>query len=242
VAHSSHASPFDPRFGPRNRRLRHGPADPRLTLRTLPVNDDVVVVTAAGEIDLANGAMFAEVLTAAAAPGPRLLACDLTGVGFLACTGITTLVELRADLAARGGLLRVVTTDSTVLRVLEATGELTNLGVCGDLTAALAGFGTPPAALAAPPAPLAALRTVLDQAVEQTTTLAALCGDLADQVAAVDHEHLVDERGVPWRAGDTLADTAEDLRAMQNHLATSALLAAPAIEDLGHLRGPDSST
>jgi hypothetical protein len=32
---------------------------------------------------------------------------------------------------------------------------------------------------------------------------------------------------------------AEDLRVLQNHLATGALLAAPTVEDLGNLRAAD---
>lgn len=238
------AGPFpdfrhDPRSRPR-RRQRPGPADQRLDLRTLALARDVVVLTAVGEIDLANNARFAEALTAAADREPRLLVCDLTGVEFLACTGIAALVELRSELEDRGALLRVVITDSTVLRVLDATGERDRLGVFGDLAGALAGFVEPPAAGGGVPTPLATLRDALDQAVQQTGTLAALCGVLAEQAAAVDAVRVVDERDT-WRAGETLADTVEDLRVVRNHLATGALLAA-AIEDLGQLRRTDPST
>ncbi|OLF13402.1 STAS domain-containing protein [Actinophytocola xanthii] len=232
-------SRYDPRSRER-RRLRPGPSDQRLALRTLAVNRGVVIVTALGEIDLANNARFAETLAAAADRDLRLLVCDLSGVEFLACTGIAALVELRAELHVRGALLRVVTTDSTVLRVLDATGERARLGVCADLPEALAGFVEPREAAAGPVTPLTTLRNALDEAVQQTGTLAALCGVLAEQVSALDAGHLGDERD-PWRPGDTLADTVQDLRVMRDHLATGVLLAA-AIDDLGQLRRTDPST
>jgi anti-anti-sigma factor len=238
------AGPFpgfrhDPRSRPR-RHQRSGPADQRLDLRTLAVARDVVVLTAVGEIDLANNARFTEALAAAADRGPRLLVCDLSGIEFLACTGIAALVELRAELGARGALLRVVTTDSAVLRVLDATGERDRFAVFGDLTDALAGFVEARAAGVGDPTPLTTLRNALDEAVQQTGTLAALCGLLAEQVSAVDAARVVDERDT-WTAGDTFADTVEDLRMVRNHLATGALLAA-AIDDLGQLRRTDPST
>ncbi|MGH3880166.1 MAG: hypothetical protein ACRDSK_24345, partial [Actinophytocola sp.] len=58
-------------------------------------------------------------------------------------------------------------------------------------------------------------------------------------VAALDADRLVDARGSHWRPRETLAEMAEDLRVLQNHLATGALLAAPTVEDLANLRTGD---
>ena len=225
----------DPRSRTR-RRQRLDTSASRLALSTDLVADGVVVVAVDGEIDLANKDALAEALaTVAADPGLRLLVCDLTTVSFLACAGVSVLVDTAAELDGRGALLRVVATDPTVLRVLDATGQRGPLGVRPHLSAALFGF------VRAATAPgLADLRTKLDAAVAQTTSLAELCGRLAAEVAAVEAERLVDQRGDHWRPDDTLADMAEDLRVLQKHLATGALLAAPTVEDLGHLR--DQST
>lgn len=231
----------DPRSRARRRQRLSSP-DQRLDLRTATIAPGVVIVTADGEIDLANRAALAEALsTVVESPGVRLLVCDLTMVGFLACTGVSALLDVKSELDGQGALLRVVTTDPTVLRVLDATGQHEALGVRPTLASALAGYAEPPPPPHPPPT-LAHLRTALDAAVQQTTSLAELCGRLAEQVAAVDAAQLVDERGGHWRPRDTLADMAEDLRALQNHLATGALLAAPTVEDLGHLRDAEQST
>jgi anti-anti-sigma factor len=235
------AARHDPRSRTRRRQRLTSP-DQRLDLRTTTIAPGVVIVTAAGEIDLANRAALAEALSTAVSDlDIRLLVCDLTNVGFLACTGVSALLDVRSELDVQGAVLRVVATDPTVLRVLDATGQLEALGVRPTLASALAGYAEPPPPPDAPPT-LAHLRTALDAAVQQTTSLAELCGRLADQVAAVDATRLVDVRGGHWRPRDTLADMAEDLRALQNHLATGALLAAPTVEDLGHLRDSEHST
>lgn len=110
----------------------------RLSLHWYAPDTGVMVVTAAGEIDLANrAALTSELSTASASPDLRLLVCDLTKVTFLACTGVAALVELWSELDSRGVLLRVVATNSIVLRALDATGQRENLGVCPNLTTAL---------------------------------------------------------------------------------------------------------
>ena len=198
----------------------------------------VVVVSAAGEIDLANrDALAAALGPPAAEPAVRLLVCDLSAIGFLACSGLSVLLDVKAELAARGAALRVVTADPTVLRTLDATGQLAALDVWPDLTSAL-NRGNRDGAVADEhdAGRLAELGVALARAVEQTTELAATWGVLAERVSALDADRLVDGRGGHWRPRETLAEMAEDLRVLQNHLATGALLAAPTVEDLGHLR------
>jgi anti-anti-sigma factor len=210
-------------------------------MRTL--GDGTTLLSAEGEIDLANrDALAAELAVPAADPAVRLLVCDLSATTFLACSGLSVLLDVKGRLAARDAVLRVVTADPTVLRMLDATGQRDRLDVRDNLDAALSGA----AARATAPAPillpspaghgLCSLTASLARAVEQTTQLAATWGRLAAQVAALDADQLVDGRGGHWRPRETLAEMAEDLRVLQNHLATGALLAAPTVEDLGHLR------
>lgn len=209
--------------------------DTRLVLRDDSPDPGVVVVRADGEIDLANREALAAALSPAAAdPATRLLVCDLSTTTFLACAGLAVLLEAKAVLATRGARLRVVAADPTVLRVMDVTGQRDALDVHPTLAGALAHLAPPTAA--APGSDLAELRAALDRAVEQTTELAATWGRLAERVSGLDTASLVDGRGERWTPRETLAEMAEDLRALQNHLATGALLAAPTVEDLGHLR------
>jgi anti-sigma B factor antagonist len=220
------------------RRPRAVPVDSRLVLRTEELSPGVVVVTADGEIDLANRAELAGALAGVIARhGLKLLVCDLTRVTFLACTGVSTLAEVRSELDGRGAALRLVTTDPVVLRVLDITGQRELLGVRPHLTSALTGFVP---ARATPPK-LAHLRLAVQAAVEQTTDLARLCDRLAEQVSAVEADRLVDRRGEDWHPDETLTEVAEDLRVLRNHLTTGALLAAPTVEDLRHLHDESST-
>jgi anti-sigma B factor antagonist len=213
-------------------RHRLASPDPLLALRTYTPGAGVVIVSAEGEIDLANrDALAAALGPPAADPATRLLVCDLSGSAFLACSGLSVLLDAQRELVARGAALRLVTADRTVLRMLEVTGRRSALDVRDSLADAL------PASSGEPAAGLAELAAELRRAVEQTTALAATWGRLAEQVSALDPDTLVDGRGEHWQPRETLAEMAEDLRVLQNHLATGALLAAPTVEDLGHLHG-----
>jgi anti-sigma B factor antagonist len=204
-----------------------------LALRSYEPRHGVVVVAAAGEIDLANrDALAAELAGPADDPATGVLVCDLSATSFVSCSGLSVLLDAHARLTARGAVLRVVTARSTVLRMLDATGQRTVLDVRPDVDSALCDGPMP----AGDGRALTELAASLTAAVAQTTELAAAWGRLAEQVAALDAELLRDGRGVHWRPRETLAEMAEDLRVLQNHLATGALLAAPAVEDLGHLR------
>lgn len=210
-----------------------------LKLREYTPRAGVAVVSAAGEIDLASR----DLLAAHLAPlvrdrSVRLLVCDLSAATFLACSGLSVLLDAKAGLDGRGAKLRVVTGESAVLRMLTATGQHTALDVRPVLAAAIPDgredIDEIRPALACDD--LVELRTSLARAVEQTSLLATTWGRLAGQVAALDAERLVDGRGAHWQPRETLAEMAEDLRVLQHHLATGALLAAPTVEDLGHLR------
>ncbi len=213
-----------------------------LELRTYTPRHGVVVVSATGEVDLANRAVLAAELAAPAAdPATGVLVCDLSETSFLSCSGLSVLLDAKARLSTRAAALRVVAAGSTVLRLLDATGQRTVLDVRPDVEHALcdttaASTAANAAAATDGGADLAELTSSLARAVAQTNELAAAWGRLAEQVAALDAEHLRDGRGAHWRPRETLAEMAEDLRVLQNHLATGTLLAAPTVEDLGHLR------
>ena len=224
--------PTSPRPRVQAKRHRIATADPRLTLRTCTPSTGVVVVSADGEIDLANRDALAAALSPTAADlATRLLVCDLSDTTFLACSGLAVLLDARARLVARGAAMRLVTTDPTVLRVLDATGQRAVLDVRPDLASALH---------SRPESGLAALGAELELAVQQTSELAAAWGRLAERVSALDPDRLVDRRGAHLEPRKTLAEMAEDLRVLQNHLATGVLLAAPAVEDIVHLRATDA--
>lgn len=76
---------------------------------------DAEVVAVAGEIDMATVEQLRSAVRAAHEAGPRLLVVDLTGVGFLASTGLSALVEAHE---LRGKSLRVVADNRAVLRAL----------------------------------------------------------------------------------------------------------------------------
>ena len=101
-----------------------------VTVRAERVTDTVVVVRASGEIDLATSAPLREALERAATnPTVRLLVCDLSGVTFLACNGLTLLLAARSTMDGRDGELRVVATEPSVLRLFALTGLTEKLGV-----------------------------------------------------------------------------------------------------------------
>ena len=89
---------------------------------------NTVVVRVSGEIDRATGAPLREALELAAAdPTVRLLVCDLSDVTFLACCGLTMLLQARSTMDGRE--LRVVATEPIVLRLFALTGLMEKLDV-----------------------------------------------------------------------------------------------------------------
>jgi anti-sigma B factor antagonist len=90
---------------------------------------DVAVTTAAthtvvrceGELDLATAPELAAALDALDGDaGPVVV--DLTDVGFLDSSGLSTLLQARQRLADAGAELRLVVTRPSILRVLDVTG------------------------------------------------------------------------------------------------------------------------
>ncbi|AXB42072.1 STAS domain-containing protein [Amycolatopsis albispora] len=93
-----------------------------LDVRTTRPAPGVVVVSAAGEIDLGTLTTWDTALAAALLPPPEVLVADLAGVDFLGSSGIATLVLVQQETAERGVDFRVAGASRPVRRAFEATG------------------------------------------------------------------------------------------------------------------------
>ncbi|WP_459708632.1 anti-sigma factor antagonist [Actinophytocola sp. KF-1] len=109
-----------------------------LRIRQRVVTTGVVVVSVAGEIDLATVDGLREGLAPHLAdPVTRLLVCDLSQVGFLACSGLSALLDVRSELEERGSRFAVVANSPAVLRPVTITGLVDVLTVRPTLSAVL---------------------------------------------------------------------------------------------------------
>lgn len=97
------------------------------------------IVSVGGEIDLATAHTLHDSLSPHLSdPGTTVLVCDLTQVKFLACSGLSILIDAHTTLTARGARLSVVAVSPAVLRPMTVTGLLDTLSVYPTLSTALA--------------------------------------------------------------------------------------------------------
>lgn len=109
-----------------------------LRIRRRVVTTGVVVVSVHGEVDLATVGTLRDSLSPHVTdPVTRLLVCDLTRVAFLACSGLSALLDVRSALEARGARFAVVANTPAVLRPVAVTGLRDTLSVRPTLAAAL---------------------------------------------------------------------------------------------------------
>lgn len=109
-----------------------------LRIRPRVVTTGVVVVSVVGEVDLATVGMLRDGLSSHLSdPVTRLLVCDLSRVSFLACSGLSALLDIQATLGARGARLSVVANSAAVLRPVKITGLDEALAVRPTVSAAL---------------------------------------------------------------------------------------------------------
>jgi anti-anti-sigma factor len=96
---------------------------PELTIKTCRAGEHVVV-TAAGEIDVACSDQLLRALVDAVerTPTPRQLCCDLSGVTFIDSTGIAALVAAKHASENAGTEMMLAGAFGHVRRVLELTG------------------------------------------------------------------------------------------------------------------------
>jgi anti-sigma B factor antagonist len=102
------------------------------------VTNGVVVVAVRGEVDLVTVGTLRDSLSSHATdPRTRLLVCDLTQVGFLACSGLSALLDTRAAMEARSARFAVVASTPAVLRPVAVTGLRERIPVLPTLAAVL---------------------------------------------------------------------------------------------------------
>ena len=107
-----------------------------VTSRRLPA---AVIVTAVGEVDLATAEHLAVAVRAAFSGQPGAVVIDLSGVEFLASTGLAVLAEAERTAAETGQLLHVVVGDRhpVVARSLTTSGLAHHLALFSELDDAL---------------------------------------------------------------------------------------------------------
>ncbi len=106
---------------------------PTVTALELP---GAIVLTVAGEIDMATSPVLENAVRDALTRTPKRLVIDLSGAEFFSSAGITVLMLAHSNRA--GVALRVVAKDRVVLRPLELSGLTEDLAIHPDLESALA--------------------------------------------------------------------------------------------------------
>jgi anti-anti-sigma factor len=112
----------------------------RSTLRaTTERNGPVVIVSAGGELDASNEAVWRRLLNeaAAAASAPGLLVVDTSGLDFMACCAYAALGEEAERCRRRGVDMRLVSYQPAVSRIVAACGLSELLPVDHSVDAAL---------------------------------------------------------------------------------------------------------
>lgn len=110
------------------------------TLRaTTERSDQIVIVSAGGEIDASNETTWRRLLSEAAAaadrPGPLVI--DVSGLDFMACCAYAALGEEAERCRVRGVEMRLVSTQPAVARIVAACGLSELLPVDDSVDAAL---------------------------------------------------------------------------------------------------------
>lgn len=100
--------------------------------------DDVSVVTVAGEVDVYTAAQLRAVLDEEIKAGHTRLVVDLDEVSFLDSTGLGVLVGRLKLVRNSSGWLRIVCTNDRILRVFRITGLDKVFGIHDSVEGALA--------------------------------------------------------------------------------------------------------
>jgi anti-sigma B factor antagonist len=100
--------------------------------------DDVSVVTVAGEVDVYTAAQLRAVLDEEIGAGHARLVVDLDQVSFLDSTGLGVLVGRLKLVRNHSGWLRIVCSNDRILRVFRITGLDKVFGIHDSLEEALA--------------------------------------------------------------------------------------------------------
>jgi anti-sigma B factor antagonist len=89
---------------------------------TVEIARDTALVTARGEVDLHTAPLLSAALFEALHGAPRLVVLDLTGVTFMASSGLSVLVVIAREASQRRCGLRLVGGGHPVRRPLQLTG------------------------------------------------------------------------------------------------------------------------
>jgi anti-sigma B factor antagonist len=103
-----------------------------------------VVVALYGELDKTHAAWLAGALSAAAAPGSRVIV-DLERLAFIDCSGLSAMVSAWKQARQAGGDLRLAAPQQPVLRLLSLTDLTGLLPVLASVDQAANGDGRSPA-------------------------------------------------------------------------------------------------
>jgi anti-sigma B factor antagonist len=95
---------------------------PEFHVEIVQRSDTVVVVAAAGEIDLYTAPQLHESLSAVIAEGAQRVVLDLSAVSFLDSTALGVLVTAIKALQPAGSELHLVCPDEKLRRIIEITG------------------------------------------------------------------------------------------------------------------------
>jgi anti-anti-sigma factor len=100
--------------------------------------DDVRVVTATGDVDLASAPRLGQVLRQEVERAPGTLLVDLSATRHLDSSGVSVLLNAHRRLTRLGAGFAVVAPEGAPRRVLELTGVAETLGVGPSRSQALA--------------------------------------------------------------------------------------------------------
>ena len=103
-----------------------------------------VVVALYGELDKTHAGWLARALSAAAAPGARVIV-DLEGLAFIDCSALSAMVSAWKQARQAGGDLRLAAPQQLVLRLLSLTDVTGLLPVSAGVDQAANGNGRSPA-------------------------------------------------------------------------------------------------
>jgi anti-sigma B factor antagonist len=137
-----------------------------MTVTALTAPDGAVIVTLAGDLDIASAPAARERLLSLLRPGACRLVIDMSAVRYTDASGLAVLVNTKRRAILLGGELRLAALQPEVARVLTATGLSRHLAAYPTVGAAVADrkpgghtalLGTSPAVIAAQAVPAQAL-------------------------------------------------------------------------------------
>jgi anti-sigma B factor antagonist len=129
-----------------------------MTVTALTAPDGTVIVTLAGDLDIASAPAARERLLSLLRPGACRLVIDMSAVQYTDASGLAVLVSTKRRAILLGGELRLAALQPEVVRVLTATGLSRHLAAYPTVQAAVADrkpggrtalLGTSPAVIAA---------------------------------------------------------------------------------------------